>query len=104
RVLRLHAMPGQKRMLGMDDENSSTIAILYDPAKLQVRVDVPLADAAGLKIGQKVRIHCGLLPDREFQGEVTRISGEADLQRNTLQAKVRIVDPVEELRPEMLCR
>lgn len=104
RVLRLLAIPGQKRMLGMDDENSSSIAILYDPAKLQVRVDVPIADAAGLKVGQNVRIHCGLLPDRQFQGEVTRISGEADLQRNTLQAKVRIVDPVEELRPEMLCR
>ncbi|MES2476580.1 MAG: HlyD family efflux transporter periplasmic adaptor subunit [Verrucomicrobiota bacterium] len=104
RVLRLLAMPGQKRMLGSDDENSSTLAIVYDPQKLQVRVDVPLADAAGLQIGQAVRIHCGLLQDRTFHGEVTRISGEADLQRNTLQAKVRILDPADELRPEMLCR
>ncbi len=104
RVLRLMAIPGQKRMLGADHEDSTTIAILYDPEKLQVRVDVPLADAAGLKVGQPVRIHCGLLPDRVFSGEVTRIAGEADLQRNTLQAKVRILDPVDELRPEMLCR
>jgi hypothetical protein len=35
---------------------------------------------------------------------VTRITGEADLQRNTLQAKVSITDPVDQLRPEMLCR
>jgi multidrug efflux pump subunit AcrA (membrane-fusion protein) len=104
RVLRLMAAPGQKKMLIMDDEDSSTIAILYDPAHLQVRVDVPLADAAGLSVGQKAKVRCNLLPDQVFEGEVTRITGEADLQRNTLQAKVRIINPHEKLRPEMLCR
>jgi multidrug efflux pump subunit AcrA (membrane-fusion protein) len=67
-------------------------------------VDVPLADAAGLNLGQSAKIRCSLLPDRVFSGEVTRITGEADIQRNTLQAKVRIQDPIDELRPEMLCR
>ncbi len=104
RVLRLIAMPGQKKMLAMDDPESSTIAILYQPDKLQVRVDVPLADAAGLSVGQQAKIRCSLLPDKVFHGEVTRITGEADVQRNTLQAKVRILDPIETLRPEMLCR
>lgn len=104
RVLRLLAAPGQKKMLGMDDTDSSTIAILYQPDRLQVRVDVPLADAAGLSVGQPAKIRCSLLPDQVFAGEVTRITGEADLQRNTLQAKVRILDPADQLRPEMLCR
>lgn len=104
RVLRLAAAPGQKKMLLMDDPDSSTIAVLYDPAKLQVRVDVPLADAAKLGVGQKAQVRCSLLPDKAFKGEVTRITGEADLQRNTLQAKVRVIDPVDQLRPEMLCR
>jgi HlyD family secretion protein len=104
RVLRLTAAPGQKKMLAMEDEDSSTIAVLYNPAQLQVRVDVPLADAAGLSIGQKTKVRCNLLPDQIFEGEVTRITGEADLQRNTLQAKVRITAPDKRLRPEMLCR
>lgn len=104
RILRLHAAPGQKKMLAGDDPESSTIAILYDPERLQVRVDVPLADAAGLHVGQAARIRCSLLPDKIFKGEVTRITGEADFQRNTLQAKVRILNPVDQLRPEMLCR
>lgn len=104
RVLRLLAAPGQKKMLGMDDTDSSTIAILYQPDRLQIRVDVPLADAAGLSVGQPAKIRCSLLPDQVFAGEVTRITGEADLQRNTLQAKVRILDPIDQLRPEMLCR
>ena len=104
RVLRLTATPGQKKMLSMDDIESSTVAILYQPDKLQVRVDVPLADAAALSVGQPAKIRCSLLPDRVFTGEVTRITGEADVQRNTLQAKVRINDPIDSLRPEMLCR
>lgn len=104
RVLRLLAAPGQKKMLQDQDPESSTIAVLYRPGEIQVRVDVPLADASGLQIGQQVRIRCSLLPEKVFHGEVTLLSGEADLQRNTLQAKVSIDDPVDELRPEMLCR
>ncbi len=104
RIVRLFAAPGQKKMLQDQDPESSTIAILYRPGEIQVRVDVPLADAAGLQIGQHVRIRCSLLPEKIFHGKVTLISGEADLQRNTLQAKVSIDDPVDELRPEMLCR
>ena len=104
RILSLMAAPGAKKMVGMDKEDSSTVAILYDPAHLQVRVDVPLADAAGLSLGQPALIRCNLLPDEVFQGTVTRIEGAADLQRNTLQAKVRIADPSDKLRPEMLCR
>lgn len=104
RILRIMAAPGDKKMLGMDHADSSTVCVLYDPDKLQARVDVPLADAARLRIGQPVRIHTGLLSDRSFTGEVTRITGEADIQRNTLQAKVRITAPADQLRPEMLCR
>lgn len=104
RVLALKAAPGQKKMIGMDEEDSSTIAILYEPAHLQVRVDVPLADAAGLSVGQRAKIRSNLLPDEVFEGQVTRIEGAADLQRNTLQAKVRIQNPNDKLRPEMLSR
>lgn len=103
-VLKLFVGPGQKRMLGMDDPNSSTIATLYQPDKLQARIDVPLEEAAQLSVGQPVRIRLSFLPERQFQGKVTRIVGEADLQRNTLQAKVEILNPDHRLRPEMLCR
>lgn len=96
--------PGSKRMRGMDDPASATVALLYDPGKLQVRVDVPLAEAGQLKIDQPATVTTALLPGREFQGVVTRIVGEADLQRNTLQAKVALQDPDPRLRPETLCR
>ena len=104
RVWRLLAAPGQKKILESDDPDSSTVAVIYDPAKLQVRVDVPLVDAANLQVGQPVRLRCGMLPDLVLRGEVTGIGGGADVQRNTLQAKVRMIETDERLRPDMLCR
>ena len=76
----------------------------YDPDKLQARIDVPLSEAAQLKPGQAALVRSNFLPDNVFRGVVTRITGEADLQRNTLQAKVAIESPDGRLRPEMLCR
>ncbi len=104
RVLALRAAPGAKTRLEMDDPFSATVVTLYDPKYLQARVDVPLAQAAGLAVGQRAEITTELLPERTFVGEVTRIVGAADLQRNTLQAKVRLLDTDDMLRPEMLCR
>lgn len=104
RVLRLHAKPGQKKMLNMEFADSATVAILYDPQQLQARIDVPLAEAAQLAVGQPVRLRSELLPGKVFSARVTRIVGEADLQRNTLQAKVAIENPDGRLRPDMLCR
>lgn len=104
RVLRLMAAPGHKKMLGMDDHHSASVAVLYDPENLQARIDVPLSEAANLTVGQAVRIRSELLPDQVFRARVTRILGQADLQRNTLQAKVAIENPDDRLRPDMLCR
>tara|TARA_R110000782_G_scaffold13976_25_gene41131 strand:+ start:29663 stop:31240 length:1578 start_codon:yes stop_codon:yes gene_type:complete len=96
--------PGDKVLAGMDDPYSAHILHLYDPGKIQVRVDVPLADAAQISVGQRCEVVVEILPDRVFAGEVTRVTHEADLQKNTLQAKVRVIDPDPLLRPEMLTR
>ena len=103
-VLHLHAAPGKKRMLNMDSPKSAVIVEAYQPDQLQARIDVPLNEAAALTVGQDVELVSDLLPDRSFTGTVTRISGQADLQRNTLQAKVEIHDPDPRLRPDMLVR
>lgn len=96
--------PGDKVMVGMDDPTSAQVLHLYDPSMLQVRVDVPLADASQVFVGQRCEVVVEVLPDRTFAGEVTRITHQADLQKNTLQIKVRVVDPDPMLRPEMLTR
>jgi len=103
-VLRRFVEPGTKLMLGMDTKTSGHAVWLYDPKNLQVRVDVPLADAGNVSVGQKAEVTVEVLPDRTFNGNVTRITHEADIQKNTLQVKVRIDEPLPELKPEMLAR
>lgn len=103
-VLRRLKAPGDKVVRGMDDPYSAHIVHLYDPQRVQVRVDVSLADAAGISIGQRCEVVVEALPDRVLEGEVIRIDQQADIQKNTLGFKVRVLDPPPILRPEMLTR
>lgn len=96
--------PGDKVMRAMDSPDSAHLLHLYDPEKLQVRVDVPLADASHVYDGQPCEVVVEVLPDRVFKGEVLRSTHLADLQKNTLEFKVRVIDPDPVLRPEMLTR
>lgn len=103
-VMRRLTEPGSKLVMEADDEHSIQVLSVYDPDRLQVRVDVPLADAGKIGVGQPVEITVEVLPDRVFSGTVTRVLHEADIQKNTLEAKVSIAKPDPKLRPEMLAR
>lgn len=103
-VLRRYAAPGLRRMIAGDDMESATLFHLFDPARLQARVDIPLAEAGRVAPGQFVRVIASIFPERAFTARVSRVTGEADYQRNTLQVKAAIRDPDPRLRPEMLCR
>ncbi len=77
---------------------------VYDPAKLQVRVDVPLADAAKVGVGTRATVTTEALADQTFTGIVSRVVHEANIQRNTVQFKVALDAPSPVLKPEMLTR
>lgn len=102
-VLRRLASPGSKLVRG-GDEHAAHVIHVYDPANLQVRVDVPLADAAHVSIGQTAEVVVDVLPDRTFTATVTRVVHQADIQKNTVEVKVAIDNPSEQLKPEMLAR
>lgn len=96
--------PGSKVMLDMDSPHSAHVIHLYDPQMLQVRVDVPLADAGKVGLGQRAEIIVDVLPDVIFQGKVTRLVHQADIAKNSVQFKVAIQDPSPLLKPDMLAR
>jgi HlyD family secretion protein len=102
-VLRRSVVPGSP-VSSHGAGEATPIAILYDPARLQVRVDIPLADAAGVGRGQAAEVQVSALPDRTFRGRISRLVHEADLQKNTVEVKVAIEDPIPLLKPEMLAR
>lgn len=97
-------VPGDKLVRMADDRESAHILHIYDPERLRVRVDVPLADASHVFVGQRCEVVVEVLPDRVFAGEVLRTTHEADLQKNTLEIHVKVIDPEPVLRPEMLTR
>jgi RND family efflux transporter MFP subunit len=106
RVLTLIGRPG-KRVSGLDPNSmfdASTVAVLYDPLSLQVRADVPLDHVGKVVPGHPVRIETEALPGRALDGIVLQATGQADVQKNTLQVKVSITDPPPVLKPEMLGR
>ncbi len=106
RVLALAARPGT-RMGGLAAaslQDSGTVVTLYDPASLQVRVDVRLEDVGKVRPGQKARIETAALPGVALDGEVLMATSQADIQKNTLAVKVAINAPPAGLRPDMLCQ
>lgn len=103
-VMHRYVEPGSRLMSALDDPAGARVVDLYDPAQLQVRVDVPLAEVAKLQPGMPVEVIVDVLPNRTFRGELSIITGAADIQKNTLEVKVALleVDPI--VRPEMLAR
>ncbi|MCC6284053.1 MAG: efflux RND transporter periplasmic adaptor subunit [Phycisphaerales bacterium] len=105
-VLRINARPGSRAVMAGPGAESLAdgLVLLYDPASLQVRTDVPLAEAARVGVGTRAEITTEALPGRVFSGVVSRVVHQADIQRNTVQFKVRVEHPDAVLKPEMLCR
>ncbi len=80
------------------------IVSLYDPNDLQVRVDVRQENIGGVFVGQTVEVFTDAELDRAYEGRVIRLEPMADFKKNTIQVKVKIHAPSENLYPEMIAR
>jgi len=80
------------------------VVALYDPEDLQVRVDVRQTNSTQVFVGQQVKISTEAEPGRTYPGEVIRLEPVADFKKNTIQAKIRVLEPSASLHPEMICR
>lgn len=103
-VLSRLAEPGQRLMPDATNPFAGVVVRLYDPAHLQARVDVPLADAAKVGVGDKVEVVTEALPNHVFHAVIARIVQEADQLKNTVQIKAVIDDPTPALKAEMLIK
>ena len=86
----------------MDDIDAAAAAILLK--KVNYRLELMYLSA---KLPKSIWDKWLRLPRdfaRKFFMAISRILGEADLQRNTLQVKCSLIDPHPRLRPEMQCR
>ncbi len=103
RILRLVALPGTRVMgLGANArQSSSTVVEMYDPSRLQVRADVRLEDVPLVSRGQPVEIETASSAN-VIRGRVLQTTSTANIQKNTLEVKVELIDPPPTVSPEML--
>jgi len=104
RVLNLLASDGTHLQGGPGmggKHDGGAVITMYQPEKLQIRVDVRFEDLPQVQRGQPVQIESPAVP-QPLQGTVLFLSSLADIQKNTLEIKVAIEDSPEVIKPEML--
>jgi multidrug efflux pump subunit AcrA (membrane-fusion protein) len=96
KILELHVEQGDS----VTAEKSNVVSI-YDPGKMQVRVDVRQENISKVRLDQRAYIRTEARKTKPYEGKVIRIDPKANLARDTIRVKVLIEKPDELLHPEM---
>ncbi|MCI0489862.1 MAG: efflux RND transporter periplasmic adaptor subunit [Blastocatellia bacterium] len=82
----------------------TSVVSLADLNDLQIELDISQADFARLKMGQRAEIIPEAFPSLRYSGFIEEIAPEANRAKATVQIKVKVENPDEQLRPEMNAR
>lgn len=82
----------------------TSVVDLADLTDLQVELDISQVDFARLKPSQRAEIVPEAYPNLRFTGFIAEIAPEANRAKSTVQVKVKVENPSEQLRPEMNAR
>jgi len=82
----------------------TSVVALADLNDLQIELDISQADFARLKMGQRAEIIPEAFPNLKYTGFIAEIAPEANRAKATVQVKVKVENPDEQLRPEMNAR
>ena len=82
----------------------TSVVALADLSDLQIELDISQADFARLKMGQRAEIIPEAFPNLKYTGFIAEIAPEANRAKGTVQVKVKVENPDEQLRPEMNAR
>jgi RND family efflux transporter MFP subunit len=80
------------------------IVELVDFKSLLAEVDVPENRLSSIKIGGPTEIALDAYPDKRFRGEVVAFGKRVDRSKATLVVKVKFLDPMTDVVPEMSAR
>ena len=82
----------------------TSVVALADLDDLQIELDISQADFARLKMDQRAEIIPEAFPNLKYSGFIAEIAPEANRAKATVQVKVKVENPDEQLRPEMNAR
>ena len=82
----------------------TSVVDLADLTDLQIELDISQSDFSRLKMGQRAEIIPEAYPNLRYTGYIAEIAPEANRAKSTVQIKVKVENPNEQLRPEMNAR
>ena len=82
----------------------TSVVDLADLNDLQVELDISQTDFARLKMDQRAEIIPEAYPNLRYKGHIAEIAPEANRAKSTIQVKVKVENPDQQLRPEMNAR
>jgi HlyD family secretion protein len=87
-----------------DSGSHTSVVSLADLDDLQIELDISQSDFARLKLNQRAEIIPEAFPNLKYTGFIAEIAPEANRAKATVQIKVKVEKPDEQLRPEMNAR
>jgi HlyD family secretion protein len=84
-------------------DSAVPIATVMDLSDVFVQLRIPSREFGKVQIGTPVEIQLTSLPERIFRGEVTRISGQADLLTGNVVVFAKVNNEDRVLRPGLSC-
>src|SRR6266480_5685649 len=82
----------------------TSVVALADLSDLQIELDISQTDFSRLKMGQRAEIVPEAFPNLKYTGFIAEIAPEANRAKATVQVKIKVENPDEQLRPEMNAR
>lgn len=82
----------------------TSVVDLADLGDLQIELDISQTDFARLKMDQRAEIIPEAYPNLRYNGYIAEIAPEANRAKSTVQVKVKVENPDQQLRPEMNAR
>ena len=79
-----------------------SVATLADLNNLEVETDIAENLLSRVTIGQPAEISVSAVPGKHYQGKLARIIPMGDRTRGTVKVRVRILDPDDQLFPELV--
>ncbi|HEY6121203.1 MAG TPA: efflux RND transporter periplasmic adaptor subunit [Pyrinomonadaceae bacterium] len=82
----------------------TSVVDLADLTDLQIELDISQTEFARLKMSQRAEIIPEAYPNLRYSGYLAEIAPEANRAKSTVQVKIKVENPNEQLRPEMSAR
>ncbi|MCM8779434.1 MAG: efflux RND transporter periplasmic adaptor subunit [Candidatus Omnitrophica bacterium] len=76
--------------LGESVNMQTPVAKVLDLSKVKIKLEIPEKYLARISLGQKAKIYVDAYPEKEFTGEVTKISPVLDLDTRTFPIEIMV--------------